>query len=214
MSEENKPLKLVSKCYDPEEYGTLYALNQEIPDKQLEKARPYMKKFTPALFKNVMAIQGDPHGWMCTKEDAPKVEKALNITETLEKIEKEHKKQREYYDKHRKEKEDAQLKIEAAFNNAPRPKQKLSTLLKVAKKVYDPANSFRDNQYYGGGHLFIITDKTIWYIMNNGREENNWNINNIEIDEAGGAIGFKLPYTDELHELIKTLTGSNEYKGD
>ena len=77
---------------------------------------------------------------------------------------------------------------EAAFADAPRPPQKLSTLLKVAEVVYDPANSFRDNNHYGGGHLFIVTKTMIWYIMNNGREENNWNINNIEIDGAGGAI--------------------------
>lgn len=212
--EDKKPLKLVIKCYDPVEYGTLYGFNQKISDKMLEKASKYMTKFTPALFKNVMEIQGDPHGWMCTKENASKVEEALGITETLDKIAKERSLQREYYDEHRKEKEDAQLKIEAAFADAPRPPQKLSTLLKVAEVVYDPANSFRDNNHYGGGHLFIVTKSMIWYIMNNGREENNWNINNIEIDGAGGAIGFKLPYSKKLHELIKILTSSNEYKID
>lgn len=214
MVDKKQPLKLVVKCYDPEEYGTLYGLNQKISEEELDKAKEYMTKFTPALFKNVMSIQGDPHGWMCTQEDAPLVEKALGITETLEKMAKRQAKERKYYDEHRKEKEDAQLKIEAAFANAPRPLQKLSTLLKVATVVYDPANSFRDNNYYGGGHLFIVTKNTIWYIMNNGREENNWNVNNIEIEGAGGAIGFKLPYSKDLHELIKTLTGSNEYKGD
>lgn len=49
--EDKKPLKLVIKCYDPVEYGTLYGFNQKISDKMLEKASKYMTKFTPALFK-------------------------------------------------------------------------------------------------------------------------------------------------------------------
>ena len=55
MTEE---LKLVQKCYDPEEYGYLYGFNREIPDFELEDVKQYMKKFTPASFKNVMAISG------------------------------------------------------------------------------------------------------------------------------------------------------------
>jgi hypothetical protein len=54
----------------------------------------------------------------------------------------------------------------------------------------------------------------IWYIMNNGREENNWNMNNIEIEEAGGAIGFKIPYDEHVHDLIKIVSEENEYSGD
>ena len=211
---DEKPLKLVIKCNDPVEYGDLYGLNKKIPDEELEKAKPYMKHFSPKEFPDVMKIAGEPHGWMCTYENIPKVEEALGITETLEKQEKDRAEKRKYYDAHRKEKEEAQLKIEEKFANAPRPRQRLDTLLRVARIAYDPANSFRDNRYYGGGHLFIITKNSIWYIMNNGRKEDNWNINNIEIPDGGGAVGFRLDYTEELHELIKTLTENNVYEGD
>ncbi|WP_455644640.1 hypothetical protein [Methanosphaera sp.] len=211
---EKEKLKLIRKCHDPEEYGYLYGLNQEIPEEEMEKAKQYMTHFKPATFKNVMKIEGNPHGWMCTYENAPLVEEALNITETLQKQEEQRKNQRQYYDEHRKEKEDAQIKVENAFANKPRPRQKLRTLLNVAQVTYDPANSFRDNNHYGGGHLFIVTKKSIWYIMNNGRDEDNWNINNIEIEGKGGAIGFKHEYTEELHDLIKVLTENNEYSGD
>lgn len=214
MTNEKKPLKLKIKCHDPEEYGDLYGLNQKIPDEELEKAKPFMKHFTPATFKNIMAIAGDPHGWMCTYENVPKVEQALKITDTLAKEEKRRIEQRKVYDKQRKEKEKAQAKVERAFQNQPRPRQRLSTLLKVARVVYDPVNSFRDNKDYGGGQLFIVTERSIWYIMNNGRKEDNWNINNIEIDGAGGAVGFKHEYTDELHDTIKILTESNVYEED
>lgn len=208
-----KELKLIEKCHAPE-YGMLYALNQEIPEEDFEKIKPYMQHFTPATFDNVMKISGDPHGWMCTRENAQKIEETLGITETLDKIDEDRKKQKEEFDKIRPKKEEAQLKLEEIFFNAPRPKQKLENLLKAAQIVYDPTNSFRDNQYYGGGHLFLIMKNSIWYVMNNGREENNWKINNIEIDEAGGAIGFKIKYDEEVHELIKIVTDENEYSGE
>ncbi|RAP53319.1 MAG: hypothetical protein BZ138_01300 [Methanosphaera sp. rholeuAM270] len=207
------PLKLIEKCHAPE-YGMLYELNQEIPEEDFEKVKPYMQKFSPATFEDIMQISGNPNGWMCTRENAPLVEKALNITETLDKIDEDRLKQRQEFDKNRTVKEEAQLELEDIFFSASRPKQKLSNLLKAAQTVYDPTNSFRDNNYYGGGHLFIIMKKSIWYVMNNGREENNWNMNNIEIDEAGGAIGFKIPYDEHVHDLIKIVSEENEYTGD
>ncbi|MDO5825926.1 MAG: hypothetical protein Q4Q22_06060, partial [Methanosphaera sp.] len=214
MTNEKEDLKLIVKCTDEVKYGKLYGFNKEISDEQLEKAKKYMTNFAPVDFPDIMKISGNPRGWMCTYEDAPKVEEALNITETLAKREKQQAEKRKHYDENRKAKEEAQLKLEEIFFNAARPKQKLSILLNVADIVYDPANSFRDNSYYGGGHLYIILKKSIWYIMNNGREENNWNINNIEIDNAGGAVGFKVDYSDEIHELIKIVTEENVYSGE
>lgn len=209
----DSPLKLIEKCHAPE-FGMLYALNKEISEEDFEKVKPYMQHFTPATFEDVMKISGDPHGWMCTRENASKVEEALKITETLDKIDEDRLEQRKEFDKNRGKKEKAQLELEEIFFSAPRPKQKLSNLLKAAQTVYDPTNSFRDNNYYGGGHLFIIMKNSIWYIMNNGREENNWNMNNIEIEEAGGAIGFKVAYDEKIHELIKIVSEENEYSGE
>ena len=207
------PLKLIEKCHAPE-YGMMYALNKEITEEEFEKIKPYMQHFTPATFEDIMEISGDPHGWMCTRENAPKVEETLGITETLDKIDQDRLQQRKEFDQNRGKKEKAQLELEEIFFTGQRPKQKLSNLLKAAQTVYDPTNSFRDNNYYGGGHLFIIMKNSIWYVMNNGREENNWNMNNIEIEEAGGAIGFKVPYDEHVHELIKIVSEENEYTGD
>ncbi|MCD7781547.1 MAG: hypothetical protein LUG89_02470 [Methanosphaera sp.] len=214
MADKEESMRLVVKCHDSEEYGDLYGLNKQIPEEEIRKAEPYMKKFTPKTFKNIMSITGNPHGWMCTYDDVAKVEEALGITDTLAKRQEDQNKKREEYNKTRVYKEQAQQKIEETFRDAPRPKQKLSTLLRVAREVYDPANSYRDNSYYGGGHLFIITKKSIWYIMNNGRKENNWKLNNIEINDAPGAIGFRVDYSNQLHELIKTLTENNIYSGE
>ena len=214
MTNNKEELKLIVKCTDEVKYGKLYGLNQEIPEEEFEKAKKYMTNFAPADFPDIMKISGNPRGWMCTHDDAPKVEEALNITETLAKREKEQAEKSKHYDENRKIKEEAQLKLEEIFFSASRPKQKLNILLKVADVVYDPANSFRDNSYYGGGHLYIILKNSIWYIMNNGREENNWNINNIEIDNAGGAVGFEVAYSDEVHDLIKIVSEENIYSGE
>ncbi len=210
--EEN--LKLVVKCHDNEVYGDLYGFNKEIPEEELEKVKPYMEKFSPKSFKDIMNVFGIPYGWMCTSENVEKVEEALNITETVAKQEEKQRKDKEKYDKNRIKKEDAQWNIERIFMDAPRPRQKLDILLRVAQYVYDPVNSFRDNNYYGGGYLFIVTKRSIWYIMNNGRSENNWHINNIEIEGAGGAIGFRVDYSEQLHEYIKILTENNLYSGE
>ena len=214
MTNNKEELKLIVKCTDEVKYGKLYGLNQEIPEEEFKKAKQYMTNFAPADFPDIMKISGNPRGWMCTHDDAPKVEEALNITETLAKREKEQAEKSKHYDENRKIKEEAQLKLEEIFFSASRPKQKLNILLKVADVVYDPANSFRDPSYYGGGHLYIILKNSIWYIMNNGREENNWNINNIEIDNAGGAVGFKVAYSDEVHDLIKIVSEENIYSGE
>ena len=213
MSDE-KPLKFVEACYDSEEYGQLYALNQEIPEEELEKAKPYMKKFTPRSFKNILNVSGDPFGWMCIKEDVPKAEKALGITETLEKFEQEQAKLTKEYNNRSILKNEAMNQLESAFSQGKRPTTNIKKLFKKATKIYDPANGFRDNHEVGAGTLFIISSEEIWYIMNNGGKNDNWNMNNVIIPHAGGAIGFKLAYNEELEYLIKEVSEENEYNGE
>ena len=135
-----EPLKLIEKCHAPE-CGMLYALNQDISDEDFEKIKPYMQKYSPASFEDVMKISGNPNGWMCTLENASKVEEILGITETLEKIAADMQVQKEEFDRQRVQKEEAQLELEKIFFEAKRPKQKLSNILKAAQTVYDPINS-------------------------------------------------------------------------
>lgn len=205
-------LKLVEKCYDPEEYGYLYGFNHEIPDAELEMVKQHMKNFKPADFKKIMEISGDPHGWMCTIDKVPIIEETLSIQDTLEKRQKQQAQQKLDAEKTRYIKEKAMNEIEEIFKDAPRPPQTLQILLKVAQEVYDPANSFRDNKVYGAGQLFIITQKSIWYIINNAKEENLRKINNIQINGEYAAIGFRIKYSEDVHNLIKIVSENNTYK--
>ena len=209
MSDE--ALMLVLKCIDYEEYGNLYALNKDIPDEEFELAKRYFKHFSPADFKNLMNIEGDPNGWMCTKEEIELVENELGITETMAKREIEKADRRRELSKKAKVKDEAMLKIETLFSASSRPRQNLSTLLTHGIEVYDPGDGFRNDNMFGEGQLFIVTKNSIWYIINNGRPNDNWKLNNIEVEGQHGAIGFKLPYSDELYELVKTVSDDNKY---
>ena len=83
-------LKLISKMYDGAGHRYMYGLNKDIPEEEFEKAKPFMKDYRRKDFEDgTVKVTGRPDGWMCTREDAPKVEEALGITDTLEKREKE-----------------------------------------------------------------------------------------------------------------------------
>lgn len=55
---------------------------------------------------------------------------------------------------------------------------------------------------YGGGKLYIITSEQVWHIQNNGFDGAYWGENNIKTGGAG-AIGYMLPYSDEIAEKIR-----------
>ena len=52
-------LKLETKCYDANEYGYLYGLNQKIPDEEFEKIKGYMRKFSKILLTVLLKLQED-----------------------------------------------------------------------------------------------------------------------------------------------------------
>ena len=205
-------LKLILKCVDYEEFGNLYALNKEISDEEKESVKKYFKNYKPIDFKNIMNIDGNPYGWMCLEENVPQVEEILGITETLEqqRINKE-KLQNELNEK-RKIKNEAMAEIERIFQNAQRPNKFLKKLLKKADIVYDPGDSYYTDHEFGEGQLFLIESSHIWYIINNGRKDDDYSLNNIKTT-GPGAVGFRISYDEHVHDLIKLVSDENIYKG-
>ena len=210
--ESEKTLKLVLKCIDHEEYGKLYALNEEISEKEKQQVQTYFNNYKPIDFKNIMNIEGNPHGWMCKEKDVQKVEEILEITETLEKQKETQKQLQQELNAKRKIKDNAMTEIENIFNNAPRPNKFLKKLLKKADIIYDPRDSFFTDFEIGEGQLFIIEKSYIWYIINNGRKEDDYTLNNIKTT-GPGAVGFRIPYDEHVHDLIKIVSEENQYKG-
>lgn len=81
-----KELRMETKCYDANEYGYLYGLNQRIPDEDFNKVKKYMKDFRRKDYADgIIKVTGRPEGFRCLEEDVPKVEEILGITNTLAK---------------------------------------------------------------------------------------------------------------------------------
>lgn len=208
----DEPLKLVLKCIDHEEFGNLYAFNKEITDEEKDLVIEYFRKYKPIDFKDIMNIEGNPHGWMCLEENVPKVEEKLGITETLEQQRIKNEQLQKELNAKRKIKDEAMAEIERIFQNAPRPNKFLKKLLKKADIVYDPGDGYYTDHEFGEGQLFIFESSYIWYIINNGRKDDDYSLNNIKTT-GPGAVGFRISYDEHVHDLIKLVSDENIYKG-
>lgn len=60
----------------------------------------------------------------------------------------------------------------------------------------------KENRIYGGGEWFVIGDKHIWYVRNNGMDGDNWSNNNVQTGGAG-ATGYRVPATEALAAAIR-----------
>ena len=65
-------------------------------------------------------------------------------------------------------------------------------------------NPLNPKNMYGGGEWFVITDDYIWKVINNSMPGDDIRMNNI-ITETYGAIGRRVPYTEELADKIRQL---------
>ncbi|WP_304124367.1 hypothetical protein [Methanosphaera cuniculi] len=212
---EAKQLRLETKCYDANEYGYLYGLNQKIPDSEFEKIKPYMKNFRRKDFiDGIIKVTGRPEGYRCLKEDVPKIEEILNIENTVAK--REEKIRKAMQDPHEKEKlKDQTLQwIQALYTKGgTQPEQDLSRLVIHSTKIYDPNDSYKNGKKEGRGVLFIYTPHGIWYIINNSGENANTSLNNVKTHD-GGAIGYRLMYDDNLDTIVRIYSEENLYTGD
>lgn len=210
-----KELKLETKCYDANEFGYLYGLNQKIPDEDFEKVKPYFRKFKRMDFvEGNVQVTGRPEGWRCLEGDVGKVEEILGITNTLEK------RQNKIKEAFRDPVKKANLKdksyewLTMLFEKAgTRPEQDLSRLVIHSTKIYDPQDSFKKGFDNGEGELFIYTPHGMWYIINNSGEFSDLSLNNVKIHD-GGAVGYRLMYDDLIDRLIRIYTEENEYSGE
>lgn len=212
MAEE---LKMETKCYDANEYGYLYGLNQRIPDEEFEKVKPYMRDFRRKDFVDgIIKVTGRPEGYRCLEKDVAKVEEILGIEDTLAK--RQEKIEKAFEDPIAKAnlKDKAYELLNTLFKKTgTHPKQDLSRLAIHSTKIYDPEDSFKNGAENGEGELFIYTPHGMWYIINNSGENSATSFNNVE-SKDGGAIGYRLMYDDAVDTLIRIYTEENEYSGE
>jgi hypothetical protein len=65
---------------------------------------------------------------------------------------------------------------------------------------------------YGGGEWFVVGAVWIWYCANNGHDGDDWSQNNVRTGGAG-AIGWRLPRTDELANRLRELDAAEKEGG-
>lgn len=210
-----KELRMETKCYDANEYGYLYGLNQRIPDEDFNKVKKYMRDFRRKDYADgIIKVTGRPEGYRCLEEDVPKVEEILGITNTLAKRRKKIEDAFSDVTRKRELKDQAITWLEALFTKGgTQPEQDLSRLAVHSTKIYDPDDSFKNGREDGSGCLFIYTPHGMWYIINNSGEDSNKSLNNVKTPE-GGAIGYRLMYEDNVDTLIRIYTEENLYSGD
>jgi len=211
----NNELKLETKCYDANEYGYLYGLNQKIPDEEFEKVKKYFKQFKRMDFKEGnIQVTGRPEGWRCLEKDVAKVEEILGITNTLKS--RQDKISNAFKDPIKKAKliDQSYEWLKMLFEKGgTRPKQDLSRLVIHSTKIYDPQDSFKKGFDKGEGELFIYTPHGMWYIINNSGEFADKSLNNVKTIH-GGAVGHRLMYEDLIDRLIRIYSEENLYTGE
>jgi hypothetical protein len=57
---------------------------------------------------------------------------------------------------------------------------------------------------YGGGDWFVLGEKEIWYVKNNGMDGDNWSYNNVRTGGAG-AIGYMIPIDSQIEYSLICL---------
>lgn len=188
-----------------------YRLSAEVPRDVWRKISKYFEKFYP---DEEDALDGELIGWLTAQPDA--VEKILNVREelTLTYRREQAKKRKEEKEKKAKELQEKFDDIKKAFENAEYPDPKKEAPGEAAQfrpgyekmrvdgeEIQHPINP---ENAWGGGEWWVIQPEWIWHIRNNGFDGDDWGRNNVQTGGAG-AIGVRVPYSEELAAQIRSL---------
>lgn len=83
------------------------------------------------------------------------------------------------------------------------PLEEGKNMIKLSGEVID--NPLNPKNKYGGGEWFVINKKWIWYVRQNAREGDKWELNNVYVKGSAGGIGKKVKYDKELADKILRL---------
>jgi len=188
-----------------------YSLSAEVPRETWKKIAKHFLKFDR---DEEESFDGELRGWLTAQPEA--VEKILGIKEelTLAYRREQAKKAREEAEQKKKELQEKLNDIDKAFENAIYPDPKIEAPEEAAKfqpgyeKMYVEGEKIENPEHpeniYGGGQWWIIQNKWIWKIQNNGHDGDDWSRNNVNTGGAG-AIGVRVPYSEKLAQKIRGL---------
>lgn len=188
-----------------------YSLGAEVPRDMWRKIAKYFSKFDR---DDEDALYGELRGWLTAQPVA--VEKILNVREelTLAYRTEQAKKRKEEEEKKAGELQEKLNDIEKAFENAEYPDPRKEAPEEAAQfqigyekmrvEGEEIQHPICPENIYGGGKWWIIQEKWIWEIHNNGSDGDDWSRNNVNTGGAG-AIGKRIPYSEEVAEKIRGL---------
>jgi len=209
------------------EDGSIYTLNAKVPSDVWAKIKDYVFYVSSEEdMEGYSDFGGDNfRGWGIS--NPKKVEEILHLIaekqatdehRNMAKRIEEERKESEEKTKRKKEKSEGRKKeiveISHSFNNAERPDPKKEDL--EYSKKFSPGyekmrvdgelieNPLNPRNIYGGGQWWVIQDKWIWKVTNNGGDGDDWGANNVDTGGAG-AIGVRIPYSKELADKIRKL---------
>lgn len=189
-----------------------YSLNQRVEPDVWNKIKKYFQYITKDDYEN--DYDEGIYGWNTTNPSP--VEKILGMKEenTVAFREKQAEEKRKLNEEKQKKVNDMLSEISNAFVGAEYPDPKKEAPVEAAKfqpgcekmmvegeKVQHPV--YPEN-IYGGGEWWVIQPRWIWHIKNNGSDGDNWSVNNVNTGGAG-AIGKRIPYSEEVAEKIRGL---------
>lgn len=156
-------------------------------------------------------IGGKPSGWVTTQPEKVEeilIRKGLMRTEnTIANRNKKAKKEEEERKQKREEIDRLEKEIKSSFKDAETPKidEQLHSIEEygdvIVKRMENPNYPWN---IYGGGQEYVICEKHIWFLRNNGSDGSNWGLNNVATGGAG-AIGSRVKFSKELEYLIETF---------
>lgn len=188
-----------------------YSLSAEVPRDTWKKIAKYFLKFDS---DEEDSFDGELKGWLTAQPDT--IETILDVRGelTLAYRRVQAKKAREDAEQKGKELQGKLNDIDTAFENATYPDPKIEDPKEAAKfqpgyeKIYVEGEKIENPEHpeniYGGGQWWIIQKNWIWKIQNNGHDGDDWSMNNVNTGGAG-AIGVRVPYSEELAQKIRSL---------
>ncbi len=179
----------------------LYKLSYTLPYEDWIKVSDLFMKLKPDMV-DMGFFEPQYVGWVTSNPE--EVEERLDIKPEL----------RVNYIKEKQEQEQEQKQQEVM-----QLKDNLSSILEVFSIVDTPQivdgkfeldgevidNPINPKNMYGGGEWFVISDDYIWYVRQNAREGDNWNLNNVYVKGSAGAIGKKVEYDRDLADKIRSF---------
>ena len=204
---EEEELENIHLTYFGTDYITmqkLYKLTYTLPYNEWMLVKDLFVKLSPEM---VDLGDFEPHfvGWVTSNPE--EVEDLLDVKEEL-KI-----KNRVEVDKKKdklKDKKELQ-KIQKIINEVLEEFSVVDTPpLKDGKNLFKLKGDIIDNPLnpkndYGGGEWFVVNKKEIWYVRQNARDGDKWELNNVYVKGSAGAIGKKVPYDKDLADKLLEL---------